>query len=136
MATILPLSVDGAWLAIDAASVVEILGARPRAWIPDAPALAPAAVPYRGRAVAAIDLGVVLGRAPALAGRAPRRRTVIAEIAGSTVALPVDAAREVEEVEGAALSPTLGEVARFAPRAAALDGRLVPIVDLARVVEV
>lgn len=133
MPALLPLCVDGAWLAIEAARVVQIVGACRRARIPGAPALAPAVLAFRGRAVPAIDLGLVLGGAPAIAGDAPRSRTVIAEIAGSTLALPVDTAREVEPIDEEDLVPPPPAAARFAERAAVLDGRAVPVVDLVRV---
>jgi len=130
---LLPLRIDGAWLAIDASAVVELVGARARTMLPDAPALAPAALAYRGRAVPALDLGLLLGLPAALPGSTPRRRTVIVAMGPSTLALPVDAAREVLEVDERALGPSPPSLRRWAAHAAVLDDGPAPILDLARV---
>ena len=135
MAALLPILIDGVRAAIDAGSVIEVLGERPRTRVPDAHPLLPAALAYRGRAVAALDLGLVLGERPALGAATPRRRTVIAAVGASTLAIPVDAAREVELVEDAALVPAPPALGRYAAQAATLDGEAVPILDLGRIVE-
>jgi chemotaxis signal transduction protein len=131
---LLPLRIDGAWLAIDAAVVVELVGARPRTRLPDAPALAPAVVVHRGRAVPALDLGLLLGRPAAPAGAAARRRTVIVAVGPSTLALPVDAAREVLEVDARDLGPAPAGLQRWAARAVTLDDGPAPVLDLALVI--
>lgn len=130
MKGILPLRVNGAWMAIDAAQVVEILGARPRAQLPDASPLAPAVVAFRGRAVAALDLGLLTGAAPALAGGEVRARTVIVRAGASTLALPVDAAREVLELEDADVGPPPAALGRSASHAVTFAGASVPVLDL------
>lgn len=96
--SLLPLSVDGAWLLIEARDVIEILGACPLTRLPGTPTLMPGVTAFRGRAVAVLDVGALLGADP-LATRAPRARTVVVELGASTVAIPADAVREVVELQ-------------------------------------
>jgi chemotaxis signal transduction protein len=131
MKSVLPLHVNGAWVAIDALGVVEILGPAPWVGLPGAPALTPGIIAYRGRAVPALDLGAALGVGSSLVPGEVRRRTIVVHVGKSTLALYADAVREVQEIAGAALLPSqsasarprgcVGEVEIQATRAPVLD---------------
>jgi chemotaxis-related protein WspB len=126
MKGILPLRIDGAWLAIDAADVVEILGRRSWTAVPGASTLAPGVIAFRGRAIAAIDLGTLRGGAPALVAGEERARVVIARHGASTFALLADGVREVQELTSVGDS----SVDPADVTAIDLDGEQIPVIAL------
>ena len=133
MIGLVPVRVNDAWAALHAGRVVEILGARPWVRIPDAPARTPGVLAWQGRAVAAFDLGLLLDVGPALRVGEPRPRTVIVRVGASTLAIPVDVVREVEEVHEAELrAPHVVRHAQ-ASHEVELRGVVMPVLDLAAV---
>jgi chemotaxis signal transduction protein len=128
---LLPLSVGGAWLAIDAREVVEIIGPTLIVRLPGTPPLVPGVVAFRGRAVPVLDLGALRGVAAPLGPGASRARTVMVQRGPSLLALPADTVREVLEVSAAQIAaPAAGD-----PCAEGIIDVLgvdAPIVDLSR----
>ena len=119
MLALLPLRIDGAWLAIEAASVVELVApAHPPARRARAGAAGARLPRARG---ATLNLGLLLGGSAALASAAPRSRTVIVAVGASTLALPVDAAREVLDVGPCDLGRSPASLQHWAARAVTLD---------------
>jgi chemotaxis signal transduction protein len=132
---LLPVQVGEVWFAIEAAIVVEILGTRPWVPIPDAPALTPGVLPWRGRAVAALDLGAMTQACDRLSTSGDaRRRIVVVQIGDSSLAIPVDAVREVREVMRDQIKPAQTSSRPYAETEADLHGVLMPILDLASAV--
>ena len=127
---LIPLKVASGWLAIEAASVREILGERPVVLIPGGSALLPGVVAWRGRAVAMLDLG---GGGLEVRGTL-RGRTLIVEASGSMFAIAVEAVREVAEVESSAVRPAHVTRHAHATTEVELRGEPVPILDLASLV--
>ncbi len=123
------------WAALDAARVWEVLGTQAWVAVPGATPRAPGVLSWRGRAVAVVDLGAVVFGAPSLVAGSPARRTLIAEAAECSLAIPAEQVREVQEVgdyrlealHQAQLSCVAGEVD--------LEGHPVPLIDLDAVVE-
>ena len=130
----MPMMLGEHRLAVEALSVLEILG--PREWvsIPNTPPFLPGALAWRGRAVALLDLGPALGL-PALTAPTSRSRNIVLKVSDDTVSLSVDRVLEVLRVERSEIQslhaaswiadaglPCRGEVL--------LDEVVVPLLDL------
>lgn len=96
MGVVLPVRIGDPWLSMDAAAVIEILGARPWFPVPSGSREMPGVLVWRGRAVPVVDLAAVLlpGRTRPLDPARPR--TVIVVAGASTLAFPVDEVREAQ----------------------------------------
>lgn len=101
---LMPMALGPHRLAVDALSVLEILGVQQWVSIPNTPSLLPGALAWRGRAIAVFDLGPAL-ELPALQAPNTRSRNVIVSVGDDTVALSVDRALEVCRVTGADIRP-------------------------------
>jgi chemotaxis signal transduction protein len=132
--SIVPLSVRGCWMALPAAALVEILGERP--WVPiaGAPAELPGVVGWRGRAIAVLDLGMLIAGGTPLQPGESRRRTLVLSHDDCTLALPVDDVREVQEVAAERVHPANATRQRFAEREVDLDGVPMPLLDPAVII--
>jgi chemotaxis signal transduction protein len=134
----LPLSIAGAWVALDAARVAAIIGASTPVPIPGLPPFVPGVIAFRGRAVPALDLGALLGAAPPLGPGEGRARTVVLDLGGdrrgggaSLLAVPADAVREVvEATRGEILAD--GGAPPFVEGRVLLFGAPAPILDVRR----
>src|SRR6185369_874769 len=104
MRALVPARVGQAWVLLDAEIIREILGAEVWLPIPGARAEMPGVIAWRGRAIPVVDLAAPFGSERLSAGQA-RARTLIASVAESVVAVPVDAAREVHGFAAAQLKP-------------------------------
>lgn len=127
---LLPFELAGRVLAVDALSVVEILGERPWLAIPRAPATMPGALAWRGRALVLLELGPLLGQAPR-EGTSTRSRNLVIRLDDDFVILGVDRVLEARR------SPLLGHdhaIELALPRIGDvdLDGTPVPVLDLDR----
>lgn len=127
----LPLGVAGAWLAVDAQKVLEIVGPSPIVALPGMPRPLPGVTAFRGRAVAVLDAGALLGVAAPLGPGDTRPRTVLVQAGPSVVALPADAVREVLEVPEGAVAPP-GEGEPWSTGRVEILGSPAPILDPAR----
>jgi len=96
----IPAKIGPAWVAVEAAYVHEILGARPWVPIPHASPNVPGVLAWRGRAIAVFDLGRLFEGGEPLRPGLERPRNLIVEALGCTLAMPVDAVHEVRELEG------------------------------------
>lgn len=133
---LVPLQLGDVWLVVHATHVQEILGARPWIAIPGAPAHLPGVLSWRGRAVAVLDLGTLSGIAQPLDPGQPQSRTVVITVAGNTMAIPVTAVHEVQEVEEDKIRPAHATKQRYSTLEVELQGLLVPILDMNAVVQV
>jgi chemotaxis signal transduction protein len=86
---LLPFELGGRVLAIDALSVVEILGRREWLAIPRAPETMPGALAWRGRALVLLELGPLLGLAQR-EGTSTRERNLVIRLDDDFVVLGVD----------------------------------------------
>jgi chemotaxis signal transduction protein len=123
------------WFALDAASVVEILGQQRWAPLPGAPPQMPGVVPWRGRAIATLDLGVLTGALPPLRASELHGRMVILKEGPCTLALAADAVREITEVPRDRLRPPHVTTERFSRGEVELHGTVMPVLDLAAIVQ-
>ncbi|MHB8877284.1 MAG: chemotaxis protein CheW [Myxococcaceae bacterium] len=130
---LLPLRLDGNWVAIDALLAREVLGRRPFVPIPGASAGLPGVIAWKGRAIAVVDL-LAMDGGPAKPSGEPRERTVVVQVGETTFALPVDAVREVQVASEEQLHLPRATRVRFAEREVELDGTALPVLDLAAVV--
>lgn len=131
---VLPLQLGDVWIAIDPTLVQEMLGARSWVRVPGAMPQLPGVLSWRSRAIAVLELGDLLG----LGGRASGTpaRTVVARVADCTFAFFVDTAREVRTIDAAAIGPPHAVSGRFVTQELSLDNKVMPLVDLAAVIDV
>jgi chemotaxis signal transduction protein len=127
--SVLPVRLAGDDCALPALAVEEVLGARRVVPIPGAPPHLPGVVAWRGRAVALLDLGVLLGKAR-LATEAPLERIVVVAAAGGALALPAEWVEAVHETPEAAVRPAHATQHRFATREVEVWRRVLPLLDL------
>ncbi|HEU0031985.1 MAG TPA: CheW domain-containing protein [Kofleriaceae bacterium] len=130
---VLPLQLGDVWIAIDPLFVQELLGARSWVRVPGAAPQLPGVLAWRSRAIAVLELREVLGL-PTRATTTPPR-TVVARVDDCTFAFFVDVAREVRAVDPAAIGAPHAVNGRFAAHELALEGRVMPLVDLAAVID-
>lgn len=132
---VMAFRVSGTWLALDALRVWEVLGPQPWIAIPGASAKTPGVLGWRGKAVAVVDLGVVVLGASSVQTGEPAPRTLIAEAADCSLAIPAEAVREVQEVGDHRLEPVRAAQLRCVAGEVELDGKPIPIVDLDAMVD-
>ena len=125
---IVPFRIGNVWLAIDAGKVDHILGKREWVQVPSAPTQWPGVLVWRGRAVAVLDLGVLLGMS-SLSPSVSRHRTLIASALGSLLAIAVDEIREAQAVADSLLRPVHVTQHRYAAFELELDGQVMSLLD-------
>ncbi len=131
----LPVQLRGSWVALVAEVVREILGPRPWVPIPGSTPNVPGVLSWRGVALPLVDLGALMGLGESVRPGVVHRRVVVVEAGGHTLALPVDAVREVMHVEEAAVGPPHATAARFAGAEVEIDRTPMPVLDLSAVVQ-
>jgi chemotaxis signal transduction protein len=132
---IVPAKLHDAWFVVPATAVQEILGEQ--RWVPivGAPPEMPGVIAWRGRAVAVVDFGP-LGVGAAMAAGESRRRTIVVSVDDTTLALPVEGVREVQEVPDDAVRPAQLTRLRHSTMEVELDGVPMPLIDLADLLRV
>jgi|GEM_PF-1383761 len=133
MRALVPARIGQAWVLLDAEIIREILGAEIWLPIPGARAEMPGVIAWRGRAIPVVDLAAPFG-VERLGTGETRARTLIASVAESIVAVPVDAAREVHGFSPAELKPVNVTTLPYALAEAELFERVLAVVDLPRFV--
>jgi chemotaxis signal transduction protein len=96
----IPAKIGPVWLMLEAQEVQEITGAKGWVPIPHSSPLVPGVLAWRGRAVAVLDLAVLVLLEERLEIGQQRPRTLIVESGDCLLAMPVDLVREVQEVDG------------------------------------
>ena len=133
MRALVPARIGQAWVLLDAEIIREILGNEVWLPIPGARAEMPGVIAWRGRAIPVVDLAAPFGFARLGTGEA-RARTLIASVAESIVAVPVDAAREVHGFNTTELKPVSVTTLPYAVAEAELFERILALIDLPRFV--
>jgi chemotaxis signal transduction protein len=133
MRALVPARIGQAWVLLDAEIIREILGAEVWLPIPGARAEMPGVIAWRGRAIPVVDLAAPFGVERLSTGET-RARTLIASVAESIVAVPVDAAREVHGFSTTELKPVNVTTLPYAVAEAELFERVLAVVDLPRFV--
>ncbi|HWO20099.1 MAG TPA: chemotaxis protein CheW [Kofleriaceae bacterium] len=126
---IMPVQLASIWIAVGAVHLQEVRGAVTWVPLPGAPAHLPGVVPWRGRAIAVLDLGGLLGVAPPVRVTEPRPRTLIAQVEDTTFAIPADTVREVHTV--VAIEESHAAQVRHAYGQVVIGGQVMPVIDLA-----
>lgn len=133
MRALLPAKIGQAWVLLDAEIIREILGSQIWLPIPGARAEMPGVIAWRGRAIPVVDLSAPFG-VERLGSGETRGRTLIAAVADSIVALPVDAVREVHTLPDDRLKPVSVSQLPYAAAETELFERILPLIDLPRFV--
>jgi chemotaxis signal transduction protein len=133
MRALVPARIGQAWVLLDAEIIREILGAEVWLPVPGARAEMPGVIAWRGRAIPVVDLAAPFGVQRLNTGET-RARTLIASVAESIVAVPVDAAREVHGFSTTQLKPVSVTTLPYAVAEAELFDRILAVVDLPRFV--
>lgn len=131
---IMPMTLGEHRLAVEALSVLEILGPHEWVGIPNTPPFLPGALAWRGRAIAVLDLGPALGLPP-LRAPSSRARNVVIQIRDDTLSLSVDRVLEVLRVENSAIRPIhaaswIAEAGLPCKGETVVDEIVVPLLDL------
>lgn len=129
MSHLLPLQVQSICIAIDARQVQEIMGQRSTVFLPGARSEIPGVVSWRGRAVGVFDFAAVTDGLTPLGEGPPRVRTLVVQVGANTLAVPVDAVREVREVTDDSIRPPRVTAQKFSAAEVELDGVVMPIFD-------
>jgi len=129
MRALVPAKIGQAWILLDAEIIREILGAEVWLPIPGARAEMPGVIAWRGRAIPVVDLAAPFGF-ERLGTMESRPRTLIATVAESIVAVPVDAAREVHAFSTSDLRPCSITNLPYTVAEAELFQRVLAVVDL------
>jgi chemotaxis signal transduction protein len=130
---VLPLQLGDVWIAIEPGYVQELIGARAWMRVPGASPHLPGILAWRSHAIAVLDLRALLGIA--VHSTTPPPRTVVARVADCTFAFFVDVAREVRAVDEAAFKLPHAVTGSYVTHELSLDGRVMPVIDLAAVIE-
>ena len=133
--SMLPFRVQGVWMLVEASLVQEILAARSWVPIPGARPLLPGVMAWRGKAIAVLDVGATGEGLARLALGEARARTVVVRVGESTLALTADAVREVRDVPEQHVRQAHAARSALASREVAIDGAVMPIVDLAALLD-
>ena len=133
MRALVPARIGQAWVLLDAEIIREILGTEVWLPIPGARAEMPGVIAWRGRAIPVVDLAAPFGIERLGTGET-RARTLIASVAESIVAVPVDAAREVHAFTATELKPVSVTTLPYAVAEAELFERILALIDLPRFV--
>jgi len=130
MRSLVPITIDTTWVAVDMATVREIGG--PLTWIalPTASAALPGVAAWRGRAVAVADLAAVLGAGERLAAKTGRVRTLYVQHGASMLAVPVDTVREPLVVADGEIRPPRIRNEAFCTGEVEVEGHTTLVVDL------
>jgi chemotaxis signal transduction protein len=134
MRAIIPAMAGSTWFVLDALAVQEVLGMR--TWVPLAHASpeTPGVLSWRGRAVAVLDVRPLLGAGELLAKGTTCARTLVVQGEGCTLAIPVDAVREVHEVNPSDVRP-FEDAAEMIHDAVVVGEKTMPRIDLGAVLE-
>ncbi len=128
---VMPVQLSAVWVALGAMHLQEVRGPLPWVPLPGAPPHLPGVVPWRGRAIAVLDLGGLLGVAPPVQPGDPQRRTLIAQVDATPFAILADTVREVHTVAG--VEECHATQVRLAQGQVVIGGVVMPVVDLALV---
>jgi chemotaxis signal transduction protein len=125
---VMPVQLSTVWVAVGVRYLQEVRGALSWVALPGAPPHLPGVVPWRGRAIAVLDLGGLLGVAPPVQAGEPRARMLIAQVDETAFAIPADMVREVHTI--AAVEDNHATQIRLAHGQVQIDGQIMPVVDL------
>jgi chemotaxis signal transduction protein len=130
MTAIIPFRIQQTWIAIEAGHVREVLGERGWIQIPSTAPQIRGVVAWQGRAIALFDLGALGGALLPLQPGQKRPRTLVVDVSGSVLALPVDGVMEAEEVDDASVHAS--HVTRLANCSTEVEvhGRPTPLLNL------
>jgi len=133
MRAVIPAMAGSTWFVLDALAVQEVMGARAWVPLPHASPETPGVLAWRGRAVAVLDVGKFLDGCSPLRASAPCPRTLVVEAGDCTMAIPVDAVREVHEVGPLAVRSVAVGTGRTTDEVV-LGERTMPLLDLGAVI--
>ena len=134
---IMPIRVHGVWIALQASVVQEVVGRQRFIAVPNASPAIPGVLPWRGRAIALVDLARVTGLSEGAGGETgdePAARHVVISAGDCTLALPVEAVREVQSVSESSVQAQNATRMRFSAREVTAPGgdgdALMPVLDV------
>jgi chemotaxis signal transduction protein len=129
--TLVPFQIQQIWAAVLADHVREILGETPWIRLPSQRPQIPGVVAWQGRAIALFDLGATSGALRPLKPDERRRRTLVVRVNDATLAVPVDAVMEAEEVNQSTVRPCQVTRLENCSTEVELRGTPMPLLNLA-----
>ncbi len=132
MRAIVPFRIQQTWVAIEAGHVREVLGERGWIKIPSNAPQIPGILAWQGRAIALFDLGALGGALLPLQPGQRRPRTLVVDVSGAILALPVDGVMEVEAVDDSRVQAC--HVTRLASCSTEVElhGRPMPLLNMSK----
>jgi chemotaxis signal transduction protein len=127
---VLPVQIDRVWLGLDALEVQEILELSAWLPIPGARPAIPGVMPWRGQALAVLDMAAVSADISPLTPDTSRTRVVVARAGLHTIAAPVHAVREVCDIPDGAVEKPADPSPGYLVGEAVLAGDRLPLLDL------
>jgi chemotaxis signal transduction protein len=131
MRHVLPVQIDAAWLGVDASAVEEILQMSSGLPLPGTRPEIPGVLPWRGRAVAVLDMAGLSAGTSRLTFETSRTRVVVARAGEHTVALPVHGVREVLSLPAESIEDPPPGSPDYVVGQAVLPAERLALVDLA-----
>lgn len=131
MLHLLPVQVQSLSIAIDARQVQEIVGEQAAVFLPGARPEVPGIIAWRGRAVGLFDLAAISDGLTPLTQSDRRSRVLVIQIGASTLAVPVDAVREVREMPDDSVQAPRLTAHRYSTAEVEIDGAVIPVFDFA-----
>src|SRR5678816_3204746 len=132
MRRLVPAKIGSVWFALDAEPVAAVAGTCKCVLIPHPSPRVAGVFAWRGRAIAVLDLAPIVGDASPLEARP---RTLVLESNGCTVAVPVDAVREVQAIDAHAVVQQRVTRMQFSAGEVDMLGTPMPLLDVHALVQ-
>jgi len=133
MRRLVPAKIGSVWFALDAEPVAAVAGTCKCVPIPHPSPRVAGVFAWRGRAIAVLDLASIAGDDSSPLDARPR--TLVLESSGCTVAVPVDAVREVQQIEDDAVTGQRVTRMQFSAGEVDLLGTPMPLLDVQGLVQ-
>jgi chemotaxis signal transduction protein len=133
MRRLVPAKIGSVWFALDAEPVAAVAGTCKCVPIPHPSPRVVGVFAWRGRAIAVLDLASIAGDETSPLEARPR--TLVLESSGCTIAVPVDAVREVQAVDEHAVVQQRVTRMQFSAGEIDMLGAPMPLLDVHALVQ-
>jgi chemotaxis signal transduction protein len=133
MRRLVPAKIGSVWFALDAEPVAAVAGTCKCVPIPHPSPRVAGVFSWRGRAIAVLDLAPIAGDTTSPLEARPR--TLVLESSGCTVAVPVDAVREVQAIDEASVEQQRVTRMQFSAGEVDMLGTPMPLLDVHALVQ-
>jgi chemotaxis signal transduction protein len=132
MRRLVPAKIGSVWFALDADPVSAVTGTCKCVPVPHPSPKVRGVCAWKGRAIAVLDLASLTDQESPLDARG---RTLVLDSEGCTMAVPVDAVREVQAVDASAVTAPKVTRMQFCVGEVDLLGTPMPVLDVSALVQ-